>query len=125
MTRPAGRFKLGTLRLKGGATKRVVRAPDGTAVLRYLTLRWSRVGNLREFGVWLLDGRGRDGEQIISTHGGLALALLRYLNGEPVADAYAESELRHALPHLDRLRARYSADAGRSPHATSHAAPAK
>ena len=56
-------------------------APDGTPVLRYCFTRLGRVGNLREFCMWLVRPDGTEStRELIACHGGQARMVLCYLN---------------------------------------------
>lgn len=81
--------------------------PLGRAVLRYAALPRGRLGNRREWDLWLLDGHGDDAEQLACCHGGLTRSVMKFLNTGAFIEEWHSGEFMsdEAVGKLRELRA--------------------
>lgn len=94
----------------GDNGKRYIYAPDGTPVLHYWWCLFGRIGNHKEFNMYVVD---ENGEYIISkpiacTYGGMARTIVHFLNTGQWKNDYDESELiEGGKEHLLQIRHKY------------------
>jgi hypothetical protein len=100
-----GRFRLG--RAENG--QGYIYAPDGRPVLHYWFFWGARLGNHKEWNLWLMDDAGEDIEQLAAIHGGYTRSTVHYLNTGAFFEPYHAEEFlsKQAVSRLDELRSKY------------------